>query len=69
MFRDADGEGAGHSDPSSPSIHNLEAMVQELNLTFSFVSDFLGRLPADIRTSLAFHGKVENYKKDQVTPL
>ena len=32
---------------------------------FTFVSDFLRRLPDTVRTALTFHAKIENYKKDQ----
>lgn len=58
-------KGAMRSGPSSPSIHTLDEMVEELNVMFTFVSDFLRRLPDAVRSSLAFHARIENYKKDQ----
>ena len=50
----------GHDDGSS-----IDRLLEELNATFSYVSEFLKKVPEQARTKSIFWSRMENYKKDQ----
>uniref|UniRef100_A0A383VQE4 Cyclic nucleotide-binding domain-containing protein n=1 Tax=Tetradesmus obliquus TaxID=3088 RepID=A0A383VQE4_TETOB len=45
---------------------SAQTIVQELEVIFGFVSEFLAKVPAETRVALAAVARLESYKKDQL---
>lgn len=43
----------------------IDKLLEELNATFAYVSDFLKQVPEQTRTKSIFWSRMESYKKDQ----
>jgi hypothetical protein len=59
------GGGSGRAEPANPR-QSLSRVLEELGVTFAYVSDFLRKVPEETRMACIMHARMENYKKDQV---